>query len=259
MGLRPIVEDFLRPNQLVVLRWHRGVTFHRVELAESVPFWPWFAIDGTGTAVTVSADSGQAELSFLDPRNTARDILYLKSQTDASVPAYEAKGGLAWLLHGALGIYPKSRHFRAYVKYPKGGHLFGQPPEAGAIQPTQSGNFFGIDGIMSPYENPSNYRPIWIPPMTEITAEFYNDHPTETWRPVINLMFQLLHMENLNPVGMDYEAELCKKMAQGKVAFTFAPMGPSRHLRDYPLSDWLYSDGARVEPVKKHAVARGEL
>lgn len=259
MVLRPIIQKFLEPTNLLMLRWRNGVTFHRVELAENVSFWPWFAIDSAGTAVTIAADTGQGELSFLDPRNTSKDILYLKTQVDSSVVAHGEAGGMSWLLHGAIGLWPMGRHLRAYIKYPKGGHIYGKPPEVGAIQPTVAGNFFGFDGIMSPYRNPTNYRELWIPPQTEVTAEFYNDHVSEVIRPVCNLMFQLLHIENLNPVGENYERELCEKMAQGRVTSAFAPMGPSAHLRDYTFSRWKFADGHAVKAVRKTSVARGEL
>lgn len=258
-ALRPMVDAFLRPNDLIMCMWRKGdVTFHRVVTRETTPFRPWFAINSAGTKQSVSADDSLDSLELTDPRNTSDKLLYLSNQTDALLTDLN-DNPLAWLLHGSFGISPMGRWLRAYVQYPNNGHYFGGLPTITGVQPLSSMNYFGMDGTVSPYHVPTTYRELWIPPQLSVAVAFYNDHKTEVVYPALNLMFETVWMESLNPTGEQYERELCQKMAQGKVAFDTAPLGTRQHMTAFSYTDWKYGDGSTVKPVSKYAVARGEI
>lgn len=257
-GLKPMIDAFVNPNDLIMAFWERGVTFHRVLLRESIPFAPWYAINSSGTKQTISAGGSQDILEFTDPRNNNDILYYLETQLDTNLSDKEGNA-LPWLIHGSIGLFPVADYFRAFIKYPKTGYNFGHIPETGGITYSQSQNYFGFTGILSPYDIPTNYRELWIPPQTKVAVQFYNDHETEVISPALNLMFEVMWLENLNPIGVQYEKEICQKMAQGKVYYDVAPMGPPRHLKNFSYNEWKYPDGNGVRPVVKSAVARGEI
>jgi len=97
LGIRPIYERFLLPNYLFALEFREGFIFCRVIRRRIMQYKPYPLIDSSGNNIDIAASSHQAEVSLVDPRNPAKEILYLDTTTNS---------GFAWILHGAIGIKP---------------------------------------------------------------------------------------------------------------------------------------------------------
>lgn len=237
-GTQPIMQKFLRQNDLFMLAFQQGFIFGRVLFAERMQFKPYKVINSAGTAVEVAAGSSQAELRFRDPRNTNVDLLYMDDETD--VNAFN----LPWILHGSIGIRPRTNALRMTLTYPEAKSKFGKFPDADPIQGTSAGNFLGyLSGENSPYEIPSDFLELWIPPKIHIGHQWYNDDAINHG-PSLHLLFTLYHFQILRPDGPPDESDLIKKMATRKVPAAVAQCGPSQSLLQYT-----YGSSWGVQPI----------
>jgi hypothetical protein len=237
-GTEPMNQRFLRPNDLFMLSFRQGFVFGRVLFAEKMHFKPYKLINAAGTAQEISANTANAELRFRDPRNNAVDLLYIDDETDAMA------FNLPWIMHGSIGIRPRNNSMRLHIKYPEAKSQFGKFPDADPIQETSSGNFLGyVSGEDSPYETPSDWLQIWIPPKIHIGHEWYNDDTT-SHQPVLNLLFSTYWFQVFRPNGPPEEQDMIQKMANRRVPCAIGQCGPTQNLLQFT-----YGSAWGVEPI----------
>ena len=231
-GIVPIVEKLLQPNYLFALEFSEGFVFGRVVRRRICQWKPYQVINSAGTVVSISASSHQSELRFRDPRNTANEILYLDTTTNS---------GYAWIFHGSFGIKPD--YVRMYLRFPSGETIPGRFPNVDPIRPSSGDDFGYIDSRKSPYEQPTDYVEIVIPPLTSIGAEYYNNDPDKAHTPVLNILFALYWFQ---PLTKQKHAPLIGKIARREVPSAFLTVG----FGDTPieLGDRLKKDWG-VEPL----------
>jgi hypothetical protein len=243
-GIKPITEKFLERNHLFALAFNEGWIFGRVLLAEKKFFKPYALINSAGTAQDIAASSGITELRIYDPRNRDTRLLYLDDATTPDTKGVAGPGfrtGLPTILHGAIGLKPS--HIRMYVRYPWGKSHFGEFEGLNPISATSSGNYLGyVDGVYSPYEMPTDWLEMWIPPKMDISVEFYNQD-VKIHQPVLNLMFNQYHFMPLSANNPNH-SRVIKLIANRQIPAAFGQCGPTRGLKTFDFSnDW------RVTPL----------
>lgn len=188
LGVQPIVNRFLYPNYLLALQVREGFYFGRVIRRRICNYKPLELIDSDGTDVDIALSTYQSELRFRDPRDPTNDVLYLDAETNS---------GLAWLFHGAFGIAPS--WIRMYLRYPEGDIIPGKFPNLNPTRANQGDNFSYLNGTQSPYDQPTDFMEIVIPPKVHLGAEYYNCDPDRAHQPVINALFALYWIEWFKP------------------------------------------------------------
>lgn len=240
-GIVPIVKKFLEPNYFLALQFREGFVFGRVVARRICQYKPWALIDSDGTVVDIAASTAQAELRFRDPRNAANDILYLDSSTNAGFP---------WVYHGAIGIKPQ--YVYMYPRYPEGKEIPGKFPEVDPIRPS-SGDLLGyVNGLKSPYQDPTDYVEWVIPPHIHVAAEYYNHDPSRAHNPALNILFALYWFQTFSKARLP---NLIRRIASREVPAAFLKVG----FGDFPhdLGSALAKDW-KVEPLTlSDAVAIG--
>jgi len=217
LGIKPIQEKFLEPNYLFSMEWRQGWLFGRVVHRRICQYKPWPLIDSDGSAVSISADSAQAELRFRDPQNPNNVILYLDSTTNAGYP---------WFFHGGIGIKPQQVYM--YPRFPETQEIPGKFPEIDPIRPSAGWDVGYINSLKSPYEKPTDYVEYIIPPLLHIGAEYYNKDADNPHRPVMNLLFGLYWFQVFKP---DTHRHLIRRIALREVPAAFFKVG----FADFPL------------------------
>jgi len=232
-GIVPITEKFLQQNYLFAMAFSEGYVFGRVERRRICQYKPYYLIDKNGNAIDITEGSYESEgcLRFRDPRNSQIDVLYLDEITDSK--------GSPWFLHGAIGIKPQQ--VRMYYRFPEAKDIPGRFPNVDPISPTSGDNLGYVSGIQSPYENPSDFVELVIPPRIHICAEFYNmDSGDGVWnhRPCLNILFAVYWFQALSP---QRHATLISKIARREVPAAFFSVGVGTDPIDYPSnyeSEW---------------------
>jgi len=237
-GIQPIRKVLLKPNYLFALQFEQGFVFGRTVRVRYCVWKPYKVIDANANDVVIDASSHQSELRFRDPRNTRNSILYLPETTD---------NGFPWIMDGAIGIKPVG--VRMYLRFPEGQKVPGQWPNVDIVRPSSGDDFGYIDHSLSPYEEPTDYVRIVIPPKKEIGAEYYNttDRPLQ---PVLHLLFAVYWFEALTP---DRHADLIRKIALRAVPAAFLTVGFGD--RPEPMDADLMADWG-VEPISLDEAAR---
>lgn len=179
-GIIPIQKKFMQRNQSFALEFREGFVFGRVIRRRLCVWKPWPLIDSNGTAIDILPSATQAELRFRDPRNVANDILFLDTSTDS---------GLPWFFHGAFGIKPQ--YVSMYLRYPEGDIIPGKFPNIDPIRPAFGDQISDLNGINSPYEQPTDFHEVIIQPKVRIASEYYNQDEVRRHQPVINILFCL--------------------------------------------------------------------
>jgi len=214
----PIYKKFLNNNYLVAVEFREGWIFGRVIRRKVCQYKPYKVIDSSGSDVVVSASSASNEYRFRDPRNTKVDVLHLETATDR---------GLFWIMHGAIGIEPE--YIRMYVRIPEGQAWVGKFPSVDPIRPDQGDNIGYITSNESPYENPTDFLELVIPPMVHISAMYYNTDSSKSYQPVLNLLFCIYWLQLFS---VDKHAKLISSIATRKIPAAFLTAG----FADVPLS-----------------------
>jgi hypothetical protein len=209
--VRPITEKFLEPNYLAALEWGEGWIFTRIIRRRIVQAKPYRLVDSAGNDVDIPPSSAQPELRFRDRRNPENDILYLDTTTDSGWP---------WILHGSIGIRPSQ--VSMYLRMPEGQIIPGRFPEIDPIRPSSGDEFGYIDYSKSPYEEPTDFVEIIIPPGQHLGAEYYNHDTVRSHQPVMNLLFALYHFQVLKP---DKHPKLISAIATRAVPAAFLTVG----------------------------------
>lgn len=237
-GIKSILEKLLLKNQLMAIDFNEGFVFGRVVRRRICHYKPWNLIDGNGNAVDIAADSHQGELRFVDPRNTANDILYLETMTNMGYP---------WILHGSIGIGPQQ--ILMYPRFPEGKTIPGKFPNLDPIKPS-AGEYLGyISSQQSPYEQPTDYIEYVIPPGIHMGAEYYNRDDERDHQPVLNLLFAVYWFQILD---LTTHPELVPKIALRRVPATFLTVGfgdRPENAGEKLLEDWGKAMERKVTPL----------
>ena len=218
----PIHEKFLNNNYLVAIEFKQGFVFGRVIRRRICQYKPYKLIDSNGIAVDIPPSTHVGEFRFRDPRNTDVDILYLDSATS---------GGYAWIMHGAIGIKPE--YVRMYLRIPEGKDIPGKFPAIDPIRPKMGDDVGYVSSLESPYECPTDFAEIVIPPMVHVGAEYYNTDPARSHQPVLNLLFCVYWLQLLDP---DKHGQLIGAIATRKIPATFLTTGVGDTPLDLPTS-----------------------
>lgn len=229
-GYTSIVKKFLENNFLFALAFREGFLFGRTLYRRFVIYKPWPLIDADGSAVDITAGSTQAELRFRDPRNNERDILFLSTASNANLP---------WFFHGAFGITPQQVNL--YLRQPEGEVVPGKFPNLNPIRPSQGDDLGYINQLYSPYEKPTDFVEVVIPPMMHIAAEYYNKDVNRNHRPLINIHFCLYWVEFFRPeTHPDLIADIAARRREGaKASFLKVGVGDFPHdLGTVLKDDW---------------------
>jgi len=233
VGVKPITEKILEKNYLFAIEFAEGFLFGRTVRRRICQYKPYPVIDASGNTVDIDASDHQEELRFRDPRNPANDILYLSTTTNSGYP---------WFFHGAIGIKPQQ--IRMYLRFPEGREIPGKFPNIDPIRPG-SGDAVGyINELNSPYDEPTDYAEIVIPPLTTIGAEYYNTDSERAHQPVLNLYFALYWVQLFDP---EKHPKIVGKIARREVPAAFLTVG----FGDVPieLGDRLKEDW-KAKPIK---------
>jgi len=212
-GVKPIINKFLERNYLFALEFSEGFIFGRVVRRSIIQYKPYPVINTDGTPAVVPPQTSTPELQFRDPRN--RDVDLLKLSTGLS------PGNYPWILHGAIGV--QQPYVRVYLRYPSGGaiSLAGRFPSMDPLAPGDDVGY--ISSSLSPYESPSDYAEIIIPPRITVGANYHNSHDTIPVNPLLHLLFALYYFQILNPAT---EKELVSAIARRAVPAAFFTVGP---------------------------------
>lgn len=210
-GLIPILDKFLQKNYLFALEFREGFVFGRVVRRRVCQYKPYKLVDANAAAVTISAASAQAELRFRDPRNSQNDLLYLKATTNSGYP---------WLMYGAFGIKPQ--YIRAYPRFPEGKDLSGKLPDADPTRPSSGDDTGYINELNSPYDEPTDWLEIVIPPGQHLGCEYYNKDTARSYQPVLNLQFCVYWFQALTK---PMYAALIRSIALRQVPAAFLTVG----------------------------------
>ena len=225
--LKKIVEKFLEPNFLAAWEFGEGWIFTRIIRRRICQAKPYRLVDSAGADVDIPASSHQAELRFRDRRNPENDILYLDTSTNMGYPI---------ILHGAIGIRPSQ--ISMYLRFPEGQSIPGKYLAIDPIRPSSGDEFGYIDYTKSPYEAPTDWVEIIIPPGQHLGAEYYNHDSTRAHQPVLNLLFALYHFQVLKPPT---HPDLISAIARRAVPAAFLTVGfgdRPLEMGDTLMKDW---------------------
>jgi len=235
-GIVPIVRKLLQNNHIFALEFREGFLFGRVVHRRICQWKPWYLIDATGTAVDISASSAQAELRFRDPRNPQNSIPFLNTSTAAGFP---------WFFHGAIGIKPQQVYM--YLRYPEGQVIPGKFPNIDPTRPTSGDNTGFVNGVNSPYEEPTDWCEIIIQPSMHLGAEYYNKDDARNHQPCLNLLFALYWVQFFQPATHAKQiSDIALRRYEGaRAAFLKVGFGDLPHdMGDTLIQDW------KVAPMK---------
>ncbi len=233
-GIIPIEKKFLQNNSLFALEFREGFVFGRTIRRRICQNKPYPVIDANGVTIDLAANSHQSELRFVDSRNTMRDKLYLDTTT---------KAGLPWFYHGAFGIKPQQ--INMYLRFPEGDIIPGKFPNLDPIRPAFGDNISPINSLVSPYERPTDYHEVVIPPQEHLSAEYFNKEPAlgRNFQPVLNILFCLYFVQLFRP---ESHSDLISNIALRRVPVSFLTVGfgdVPENIGDQMEKDW------RVTPM----------
>jgi len=211
LGVKPIKEKILDKNYLFALQFREGFVFGRTVNRRICQYKPHRLINTAGTDIDIGASSSQAELRFLDRRNTKNDILYLDKNTNSGYP---------WFFHGAIGIKPQ--YINMYLRYPEGKDIPGKFPSVDSIKPSDGDDLGYVNSFNSPYDEPTDHVEIVIIPGIHLGAEYYNKDAVRAHQPVMNVYFALYwaHM-----FTKEREGTLIRRIALREVPAAFLTVG----------------------------------
>lgn len=209
MGICKITDKILETNYLFALELYDGFLFGRTVRRRMCQWKPYTVIESNGSVVSIAPESHQAELRFRDPRNPSNDILYLDTTTNQGYP---------WFMHGAIGIKPQQ--INMYIRFPEGKEIPGKFPNVDPIRPSSGDDFGYINALNSPYDEPTDWVELVIPPLLHVGAEYYNKDPALTLTPVLNLTFAIYWVQFFQP-----DNPIVKKIVNREVPASFLTVG----------------------------------
>lgn len=230
-----------------LLEVREGFVFGRVIRRRVCQWKPWPLIDADGSGVDIPANSASpsGEVRFRDPRNPADDMLFLEATTNA---------GLPWFFHGAIGIKPQ--YVYAYLRYPEGDIIPGKFPKVNPIRPAAGDDISPLNGLVSPYETPTDYHEIVIQPTIHLGAEFFNKDRARNHQPVLNILFCLYWIQIFQPATHPkYISDIALRRYEGAKA-TFLTVGFGDHpnnmgpqlMQDWKITPMSLDEAAALSP-----------
>jgi len=240
-GIIPIEKKFLQNNLLFALEFREGFIFGRTIRRRICQWKPWPLIDANAAAIDIDANSHQAEIRFRDPRNPSNDISYLDATTNA---------GLPWFYHGAFGIKPQQ--INMYLRFPEGDIIPGKFPNIDPIRPSSGDDISALKSQVSPYEVPTDYHEVVLPPVTRIAAEYFNKDADRNFQPVLNILFCLYWVQIFRP---ETSPEMISSIALRRYPSTFLTVGVGD--QPQPIGDQTEADWGIVPMTLDEAVALG--
>lgn len=209
-GIKPIREKILENNYLFTLQFNGGFLYGRTINRRLCVWEPYPLIDTNGVIVDLAATTYQPEIRLRDPRNIKNEILYLNDTTNGDYP---------WFYHGAIGIKPQ--FINMYYRLPESKDMPGKFPNVDPIRPSSGDNFGYINGLLSPYDEPTDVVEVVLPPKTYLGHEFYN-RDNRNHNPVLNLYFALYWVEFFNK---DKNPQIIRQIARREVPASFLTVG----------------------------------
>jgi hypothetical protein len=212
------------------LQFREGFVFGRVLRRRICNYKPWSLIDTDGNAVEISPNNYQSELRFRDPRAPEKELLYLDTTINAGQP---------WFMHGAFGIKPQQVNM--YLRMPEGQTIPGKFPYINPVRPASGDDFGYINSLNSPYEEPTDWVEVVLPPGMHISAEYYNKDAERTIRPVLNILFAVYWVELFTPEkNPDLIANIAGRKYEGaKASFLTVGFGDwPENMGDMLITDW---------------------
>ena len=232
-GIIPIEKKFMQNNYLFALEFREGYIFGRTMRRRIQQYKPWSLIDENNNPIDIGASSHHAEVRFRDrPRGSEKDVLYLDTTT---------KAGLPWFLHGSFGLKPQ--YINMYMRFPEGDIIPGKFPNIDPIRPTAGDDISPLNGLVSPYEQPTDYHEVVIPPLEHLAAEYYNKDPDRSHNPVVNILFCLYWAQIFRP---DTHPSMIANVAARRYPSTFLTVGFGDH--PHPMDSQLMDDWA-IDPM----------
>lgn len=224
-----IEQKFFNNNHLVAFLFKEGWIFTRILRGIRIDYKPYSQIG------SVSATSTSGEIRLTDANGD--DILYI----DSVLPPR--------LIHCAIGFKP--HFFKCYIKIPEDYGIMGVPPNILPPKPSDGDPQGSMDGIQSPYDAPTDYRELFIPPTIHITVNFYNPDST-AHEPLLNIKAKLYYLDILKP-SIPAHRELIKAMVERKIDASFEVCGDPQNPMMFLDT---YRDKWEVEPVSLKEVLK---
>jgi len=222
--MKPISEKFLNPNDLLAIKFDEGWIFTRVLAREPVMYKPFNLSSVNATSHT---DYGRLNDS------SGNDVIYIDKATPPRI------------LHGAIGIKPNS--IRLYIRYPEGSDIIGKPPNVNPPTPSSGSDYGYLTGEESPYDEPTDYMELVIPPKIHLSFEYYNtDSIAHT--PALNLQFMLYEVQLLT------DKKLIQLIATRKIPCAFRICGTVYKQISYEQilrKDW------KIDPLTLDEASKG--
>lgn len=198
-----IDNKFHDKSNLFGLQFREGVVFLAVRNFEELKIRPY-----TG-------------LSDIDSESTLAD--YQRIEDDDSddmlkVPIDESDK----VKHVSIGHKPY--FLRRYTNYPAGENRLRKLPNIDKPVASNGDNFGYVDGVDSPYENPTDAEELYIPPGEEVDFNYYNPDPDENHQPVLSVKMRIYKVDILQPTRDD-DMKNIRRVAKPGSAPPIMPVG----------------------------------
>lgn len=226
-GLQSIENKFLRSGDLFAIKFNQGYVFLSVETWEQPDYKPYSRLG----SVSSSSNLGYTQLED----SASDDILYVED-------------GEAKVKHAAIGHRPAI--LRRYTRYPEGEQPLGSINNIGSPSSQNGDDFGNVDGVESPYEEPTDKRELMIPPGVHVDFDFFNPD-SESHTPILNIKFREYNVIPLRPSRQNDRNKMKGILSPGSPMPIF-PAGTKDRQIDYTLDNsW------GVEPLSRREVLEG--
>lgn len=175
-GMDTIRESFLNESELFGLEFNEGFVFLEVEGWEQVKYAPY---SGVGE-VSAANNSGY---SRLEDGPSSDDILFVDS-------------GQNKVLHVGIGQRPE--FIRRYTRYPENGSNLRTVPNLNGPSSRNGEDFGYVDGVDSPYGEPTVAEELMIPPDVHLDFDFYNPDPNNAHTPILDILMRIYDVRALD-------------------------------------------------------------
>lgn len=224
-GVEDIKDKFMDEGSLFGLRFRDGYVFLEVTGWEQIKYEPYNQV---GTVASQSA-TGFDRLN--DPNGNG--ILYIEK-------------GEEKVIHTALGMEPA--FIRRYTNYPEGENRLRVLPNLGS--PTSGDDYGYVDGVDSPYDEPTDAEELMIPPGVHLDFNFYNPDTRER-EPILNIVMRVYDIRVLDPQNNEDRNQIQRVVSAGS-PMPIHPVGSTRNQDRFQLQDeW------SVNPISRDKAKRG--
>jgi hypothetical protein len=209
-GVQSITDKFMDEGSLFGLKFREGYVFFEVTGWEQTKFDPF---DQVGTVNSQSSSGFQR----LDD-SSGDDVLFTQ------------KGEMT-VIHAAIGMEPA--FIRRYTNYPEGENRLRVLPNLGI--PNSGDNYGYVDGVDSPYNQPTDAEELMIPPGTHLDFNFYNPD-NRTREPTLSIVMRLYDIRVLDYNNKKDRDSINRVVASGS-PMPIHPVGSTRNQERFSLQD----------------------